>query len=343
MLFELLLVIGGFVAGILTMLLISKRFPHCELSTTHQPLAKEASEELERNRLANSFARIGTWDWHIKSNRLQWSDEVFSMFGYDASTTTPTYELFLNAVHPDDVAKVKEQERICMEGNSPHEIEYRIVCPDGTVKWLFESGDVLCNEAAEPERFTGIVRDITASKERQERIRELAHYDALTGLPNRELFRIRMHEAMQRAEHNEHRVALVFMDLNNFKPINDQNGHIVGDKVLHAVGQRLKHSIRSMDTIARVGGDEFVAVLEEIKTEQDVVTIVEHLRDVFLQPITIDQQPYDLGVSIGIALSPDHSSDIDELIHIADMAMYRAKQSGTNSYSIGQARQPQPA
>ncbi len=156
-----------------------------------------------------------------------------------------------------------------------------MVWSDGTIRWLRETGNVLFDEASEAVKFTGIVRDVTTRKMKIDQIIQLAHFDGLTGLANREFFRDQLKEAFARADRHGTLVALVFMDLNKFKPINDTYGHTYGDQVLMAVAQNMKKSIRSIE----------------------------------------------LGISIGLSLYPQDASDIDELIHIADMAMYREKKS----------------
>ncbi|MCR8922932.1 sensor domain-containing diguanylate cyclase [Dasania sp. GY-MA-18] len=328
----------SFALGIAATVLISQRKTQrqraSQPSTTDSQLKKE---ELERNRRAHYFAQVGTWDWEIHADRLHWSDEIYAMFGYKVGEFTPSYQKFIDALHPDDVSSVQSAEQACMKGDKHYEIEYRVVHPDGSIRWLYESGDVLFDDNGKPERFTGIVRDITRSKKANDRFREMAHYDSLTSLPNRELFNQRINDAIARSKQQSKTLALVFMDLNQFKPINDQHGHSTGDKVLQALGQRLKCSTRSIDTVARVGGDEFVAILENVNKEE-ALKIVENLRALFLQPIAIGPQLFTLGVSIGISLCPDDASDADSLIHIADMAMYQAKKSGSNQIRFGQTK-----
>tara|TARA_R110000868_G_scaffold411207_4_gene702321 strand:- start:47252 stop:48283 length:1032 start_codon:yes stop_codon:yes gene_type:complete len=331
MLASITLIIIGFCLGMTAALLISKG--KIRRATT---LKEHKKDELDRNRRAHYFTQVGTWDWQINADILYWSDEIYAIFGYQIGEITPSYQKFISAVHPDDVASVQSAEQACMRGDKHYEIEYRIVWPDDSIHWLFESGDVLFDRDGKPERFTGIIREITRAKKTNDYYRELAHYDRLTGLPNRELFDQRIDEAITRAQHHNSMLALVFMDLNTFKPINDQYGHSTGDQVLQALGQRLKHSTRSIDTVARVGGDEFVAILEDVKRDE-VLKIVENLRSLFLQPIAIDKQLFHLGISIGISLYPDDASDAEALIHIADMAMYQAKQSGENNIRFGHA------
>jgi len=247
------------------------------------------------------------------------------MFGYKPGEVTPSYELFGKAVHPEDRQRVKEAEERCIKRRDTQDIEYRVIWPNGTIRWLRETGDVLFGEDGEAIKFTGTVRDITENRREIDRIRQLAHFDVLTGLPNRTLFKTCLDEAIARASRHKTMIALIFMDLNKFKPVNDSFGHVVGDKVLKAIAERLTRTIRSVDTVARVGGDEFIAILEDFKSEAEVDMVVEKLQGVFHKPFTVDGKDHDVSVSIGVSRYPQDSADIEELINIADQAMYQDK------------------
>lgn len=292
------------------------------------------AEKLERYRRSHEFARVGTWDWTLKNNVLFWSDEIYAMFGYRLGEVTPSYELFCNALHPDDREEVLRAEEDCLNHQGRYDMEYRVIWPDGTVRWLHESGDVLFDEQGQAERFSGIIRDVTTYREKSEHIQKLAYFDILTGLPNRVSFTNQLQQAIERSKRQGTLVALVYMDLNNFKPINDTYGHGVGDNVLRAVADRLTRSFRSVDMVARVGGDEFIAILEGLKSTDEVDRIVAKLQKQFAKPFALDKCLHDIGISTGVSLYPDDSSDIDELINIADAAMYRSKKSLSNVYDF---------
>ena len=176
--------------------------------------------------------------------------------------------------------------------------------------------------------YASVVRDITARKRAEEHIRHLAHHDSLTGLPNRFLFGDRLEAAITRADRHQTRIALVFIDLNKFKPVNDTYGHAVGDMVLIGVAKRLSNCLRKTDTVARIGGDEFVAILEEISGEKEIRRLVSKIMVAVAAPESIDGIEHSLGASLGIALYPDDSSEPMELIDKADRAMYLAKRTG---------------
>lgn len=182
------------------------------------------------------------------------------------------------------------------------------------------------------QNYIGIFSDITAIKENQERLEHIAHYDVLTHLPNRVLLADRLHQAIVRADRNENALAVLFVDLDGFKEVNDLYGHDVGDQVLMRVAERMQSSLREEDTLARLGGDEFVAVLVDLDSVQACEPVLERMLDSICEPIPLDAKVIKLSASIGVTLYPDDLSDADLLVRHADQAMYQAKQEGKNRY-----------
>ncbi|HEY9164441.1 MAG TPA: diguanylate cyclase [Magnetovibrio sp.] len=325
------------------------RFAGADASSGHsQWLVQDISDQLELNRLrlseeryksSQTFAGIGTWDWHVATEELHWSDAVAPMFGLPPGTK-PSYSLFCQAVHPDDRKRVRENEIACELHNQKHDVEYRVVWPDGTVRWLRETGNLLRDEDGTIKRMIGVVRDISEQKETEQRYQHMAYHDPLTGLPNRGLFEQRLTMALQRSQRHGDATALIFVDLGKFKAINDTFGHTVGDKVLVEVGERLKASVRLTDTVARIGGDEFVVVMEGVHTEDEVSNFGQKLIHTITQPMTIDGHDHTIGVSVGASLStPSDSATTDNaasLIHRADMAMYAAKAESGNHFKLAE-------
>jgi len=225
---------------------------------------------------------------------------------------------------PDPIAK-----RLGVEaGHGWHEI----MLLGGELMGMRKDGDIFPMEASvsqmqqgESVAYASVVRDITARKRAEEHIRHLAHHDPLTGLPNRFLFADRLEAAITRAVRHHTRIALVFIDLNRFKPVNDVYGHAVGDKVLIGVANRVRACLRKTDTVARIGGDEFVAILEEISGEREIRRLAAKILVAVASPDTIDDVTHSLGASLGIALFPEDATDPVELIDKADKAMYLAK------------------
>jgi diguanylate cyclase (GGDEF)-like protein/PAS domain S-box-containing protein len=179
-----------------------------------------------------------------------------------------------------------------------------------------------------------IINDITERRLREQENWELAHFDGLTQLPNRMLFWNRLEYALRLAHRNQQTVAVLWLDLDGFKAVNDQLGHAAGDELLQEVGQRLQTSLRESDTAARMGGDEFTVVLANMGHPQDAASVAQKIIDLIHQPFALAQGPAQVSVSIGIALYPDHARTAKELAHCADLAMYAAKQAGKNGWRL---------
>jgi diguanylate cyclase (GGDEF)-like protein/PAS domain S-box-containing protein len=180
--------------------------------------------------------------------------------------------------------------------------------------------------------FTGILRDISERKENEERIKRLAHHDSLTGLPNRNLLNDRISHALARVRRHGGRMAVLYVDLDKFKPINDTLGHEAGDVVLREVAQRLSTCIRGSDTVSRVGGDEFVVVVEEVARPAEASMVARKILDALAIPVLYMGTECKIGASIGIAIFPDDGATMDDVCKAADVAMYRVKHSGRNGF-----------
>lgn len=179
-----------------------------------------------------------------------------------------------------------------------------------------------------------VARDITQRKEAQARIQHLAHYDSLTGLPNRTLLADRMRMAIAQAARYSYRMALLFVDLDRFKLVNDSLGHEIGDKLLKAVAERMQSSVRESDTISRVGGDEFIILLSQIDTPEDAARVAQKIITALSQPYKIEEHELILTASVGISIYPDSAKDASSLMRNADASMYSAKEAGRNGYQF---------
>ncbi|MFN7088010.1 MAG: diguanylate cyclase domain-containing protein [Burkholderiales bacterium] len=194
-------------------------------------------------------------------------------------------------------------------------------------------------------RFTGIFRDISERKETEERIRRLAHYDNLTGLPNRALFYDRLKQAISLARRDHHQMALLYVDLDDFKTVNDRLGHDAGDELLKKVAERLQQLVRESDTVARIGGDEFTVTLPEVRGRNDAEIVAQKIIEALRPNFHLGEQQHEarIGASIGIAIYPDDAQDMEALVKAADIAMYIAKQTGNcfrSPSSLQQTRHP---
>lgn len=196
--------------------------------------------------------------------------------------------------------------------------------------------DIACSELrhGRAKFYTAILRDISERKENEERIRRLAHHDNLTGLPNRNLLHDRTSQSLARVKRNGNRLAILYVDLDKFKPINDQLGHKAGDIVLMEVAHRLVATIRHSDTVARIGGDEFVVVLEDVIRPTEAAKIASKIVEKLSHPFDVLGHACSISASVGIALYPDDGAELDEVFKAADIAMYKVKNSGRNGYAL---------
>lgn len=198
-------------------------------------------------------------------------------------------------------------------------------------QWLTIS--TVCNDKNEPYNYVGVFADITQMKQSEAQLAHLAHYDPLTGLPNRLLVQSRLHHAIERAQRHNLRIATLYVDLDRFKNVNDSLGHPIGDELLIMLAVRLKKRLREEDTLARLGGDEFLLVLEDIKEPSESAFVAQTLIDLLATPFALPSgHEIFINASIGISLFPDDASNVTELIQHADMAMYLAKKEGRSTY-----------
>ncbi len=192
----------------------------------------------------------------------------------------------------------------------------------------------LLDEKGDVTNYVGVFSDITQSKQQQEKIKLMAHYDVLTGLPNRALFVDRFHQAIAHSHRTSQQLAICFLDLDNFKPVNDQYGHEVGDQLLIEVAKRIISAIREEDTVSRQGGDEFAILLNDIASFEQYEKTIERIHHTLAQPYIIDNHLHKISASCGVTLYPSDAGDIDTLLRHADQAMYQAKQSGRGHYYL---------
>lgn len=190
--------------------------------------------------------------------------------------------------------------------------------------------------------YVGTMIDITTRKAIEERIHHMAHYDVLTDLPNRALLTDRLHQAIAQVRREKTKLALIFLDLDNFKPVNDSLGHDIGDLLLKEVAHRLQRCVkRESDTLSRIGGDEFVIILSQIEEEQDAAIVADKIVQSLTQPFVIENNTINISCSVGIAIYPMHGTDVNSLMRIADSAMYEAKRTGRGCYRFYISDSPQ--
>ncbi len=235
-------------------------------------------------------------------------------------------------VFPTNVANSIQStiDKINASGKS-QEFDYSLKLNDMN-QWFNAKLSPLKDESGGVQGITAVVRDITERKRMEETSRYMALHDSLTNLPNRELFNDRFNIALAHAQRHKRKVALMMLDIDRFKEINDTLGHDIGDKVLIEAGNRLLKLLRRSDTVARMGGDEFVLLVAELHKGEGAVIVADKIIKSFKRPFLTDGHELNITLSIGIAIYPDDVETIDALMKMADLAMYRVKKKGRNNY-----------
>jgi diguanylate cyclase (GGDEF)-like protein len=214
------------------------------------------------------------------------------------------------------------------------DFEYSVVVPGAQQRWFSISGEPLFDASTTFTGYRGTGKDITERKDAEEKIRHLALHDALTGLPNRPLLQDRLHKAIADASRQGHAVWVVFVDLDRFKHVNDSLGHKAGDILLTTIAGRLQATLRENDTVARIGGDEFLLVLQDVPGQSLTTGTFKRILDAVAAPVALDGQSVVISCSIGAAAYPHDGMTAELLMERADAAMYRAKQSGRNNFQF---------
>jgi diguanylate cyclase (GGDEF)-like protein len=301
------------------------------LAATEQSLrdAEAALDEVE------GLAGIGTWIWDIRTNELTWSQELARIHGVGPGCSPEAFADYLTFVHPDDTAATGATFRDAIARCGSFEVEYRIIVPGGELRSLLARGRVEAGEMDTPVRMIGVCRDLTEQARAEAELRRLALHDQLTGLANRALFLDRVDQGLARLARNHDGLAVLFIDLDRFKLINDSMGHAAGDEVLTTVAERIRAIVRPADTVARFGGDEFAILCEELTELEPVIDLAKRVLEVIAVPIAIanDQQAI-AGASIGIVMTSAADTATEALLRDADAAMYEAKEAGRNRYVV---------
>lgn len=299
-------------------------------------LTRALRESEERWKFALEGAGDGVWDWNVQLDTVVFSTRYKEMVGYTDEDIAANEELWRQRIHPDDRAQVDEDIHAYLQGRTgAYYNEHRVLCRDGGVKWVLARGMIVSRTAdGKPLRMIGTHADITERKNMEERMRHMAHYDLLTELPNRALISERLQQAVIKARRDKTHMAVMFLDLDRFKPVNDNLGHDIGDALLKQVAQRLLVGVRASDTVARIGGDEFVVMLPTIEHERDATVVAEKILHTLNQPFNVAGHEISISGSIGIAVYPEHGKEEKLLLLNADIAMYHAKSDGRNDYRM---------
>lgn len=303
-------------------------------------MEKALRESEERYMLAVQGASDGIWDWDLQRNQVYYSQRWKEIVGYKNGEVGSCLEDWLRIVHPDDREQLQLAMTHHLNGLTEHlECENRVLHKDGTVRWVRTRGQAIKNGGQRPHRMAGSISDITSLKRAQEQLLFDANHDALTRLPNRNLFLDRLEQAMQRRKRRpENVLAVLFLDLDQFKIVNDSLGHLVGDQLLILIANRLQAMLRASDTVARLGGDEFVLLLESVNNVAYVHNVAERIIEVLKAPIHLEGHEICTSASIGIVMISDDHHTASDVLRDADIAMYRAKSLGKSRYELFDVR-----
>ncbi|MBV2235290.1 MAG: diguanylate cyclase [Sterolibacterium sp.] len=276
------------------------------------------------------------WDWNAVTNTIDYSARWKQLLGYTEDTSAEEIGAWNDRIHPDDRAAVERNNAALLDGQTATTtLELRLRDRNGQWKWTLSRGMVMQRDAqGRPLRIAGTLTDISQLKAQQQKLEQLAHFDPLTGVPNRFLLNTRLQQTLGAARPQGQLIAISYMDLDGFKEINDTYGHDVGDSLLVAVTQRLRHILRECDMLARIGGDEFVILMADLEDEAACRTLLQRLLASVCAPIRLNELKLQISASIGVTLYPNDAASAEQLLRHADQAMYQAKQAGKNRYCI---------
>ena len=295
-------------------------------------LNQNISEQQKHLKDAQRIANVGSWEYDLITKELKLSDEMYRILSISKDSSL-SWEDFLAYISDKDTINITTILNNAMDNGSIFDIKYIINLNNQKSVNIHTVGKVR-KKADGTKKITSVSRDITKDVKNEQMIEKLAYYDALTQLPNRSLLKNRIHKALEVANREKGKVALIFLDLDHFKLINDTLGHSVGDSLLIYVAKTLKKQLRDADTLARLGGDEFVILIPNIKNTQDIELIASKLLNSLRGKHDVNSHQLYITTSIGISIYPDNSQDMDEMITNADTAMYDAKQDGRNNYKF---------
>ncbi len=313
---------------------------------------KETEDQLRDSQVrfakAQSMARLGHWHWDLATDAIHCSPSLAGLFGLGDGEQVLGHQAFLALIDEADRAGVDQALRRTASEMQGHSVEYAMFGPDGDKRIIVQEADAVVDETGVVEKVVGIAQDITERRAAEDRIRSLAFFDGVTGLPNRAYLTDILAQSIAAAERHNRELAVLFLDIDHFKRINDTLGHGAGDIVLQDVARRLVQCIRGADrafrgddaragggadavarnSVSRLGGDEFVVVLGEVRRAEDSAAAARRIVDVLAEPLVIGGDEIRITVSIGISVFPVDGTDVESLLKNADTAMYHAKDQG---------------
>ena len=302
--------------------------------STRVCIEQELKESRERLELALHGTDLGVWDWNIQTGQVIFSERWAEMLGFRLDEIEPHVRSWEKLVHPEDIPRVTRVLTDHLEGHAPfYEAEHRLRTKFGGWKWILDRGKVVeWDGDGKALRATGTHRDITSEVQAREQLLYRAQHDALTDLPNRLLFKEQLGQTLHEVQRRGGHAAVMFVDLDGFKSVNDRFGHETGDHLLQEAAARLKKTMPAGSLVARLGGDEFALALHDIRERREVEAAAQGVTQAISAPFQIHGHECRISCSIGISISPEDGKEHRQLMRLADQAMYRAKADGKNTY-----------
>ena len=296
------------------------------------------SQNQERYSLAMQASNDGLWDWDLKTNKILYSDRWKEMLGFNDDEISDTADEWLSRVHPEDHDRVRASIDAYLEGTTSNfEIEYRIRHFSDNYLWMMAKGLAIRTSDGRATRFAGSQTDVSERKSNEEQMIHDALHDTLTSIPNRTLLLDRIRQSLvRRKRYPKTSFAIIFIDLDRFRLVNESLGHIHGDELLQLISARLKETIPISDTVARLGGDEFSILLQDINSVRDVEVIAKDIQNLFSKPFFLGDREVFASASMGIAHSDNDYKTPEEILRDAELAMYRAKREGKSQSIVFQ-------
>jgi diguanylate cyclase (GGDEF)-like protein/PAS domain S-box-containing protein len=311
----------------------------CWLFALQDITDRKRSEEVVREReallsLTISAAALGLWDWDLKTGMVHGDARWRTLRGAATGEADAPAVHWATAVAADTLPDISaEVARHTAHPDTPFDATWKVMLPQEGVRWIRNLGKIISHDSAgQPTRMLGVAIDVTPQREQEELLQKLAHYDALTGLPNRVLLAQRLQDGMAQARAQGTQLGVAYLDLDGFKPVNDRLGHGAGDRLLVVVAGRLSRALRPQDCVARLGGDEFVILMPGLATHAEGERLLQHLMESISSPYTLDTERVAVTASIGYTVFPSDDADADTLLRHADQAMYAAKEAGRNRF-----------
>jgi PAS domain S-box-containing protein len=318
-------------------------------------MREELAESQAKLSKAQRIARLGSWEWDMKRRWVTLSDECYAIAGLTRQEDGLADWFVWTRVLEEERPRIESLFREALAGGGQLNFECRIIRPNGQIRMVHVEAEIDRDDRGCAVALHGVLQDITERKQAEDQIRQLANFDSLTGLPNRRYFRDQFAVSLERARASGTHVAVLFIDIDRFKQINDTLGHQVGDQLLREVARRLHAAVRENDTVARaagvataepvqgreagnsvarLGGDEFTILLTDLTDPGVVDRVASRLLEVLRVPIACGGHEVFVTASIGVALFPQHGDDVETLVRKADIAMYAVKDAGRNGWQI---------